>query len=137
MVYSEMACTGQVAMHAPQSMHTLSSHSAFPSTMLRALTGHTSTHAPQPMQVSLSILTAMVCLLNVLCYHVNCLILVKLNLFLSFKLLPLLGLPRLLELLRPRLHRQDNNSLWVRAAHQIRKPKGCQWGYSGLRYRHH
>ncbi len=59
-----MACTGQVPMQAPQSMQVLSSHSAFPSTMERALTGHTPTQASQPMQVSLSILTAMIGLLD-------------------------------------------------------------------------
>jgi hypothetical protein len=74
-----MAWTGHVAMHAPQSMQALSSQSAFPSTMLRAFTGHTSTHAPQPMQASLSIFTAMVCLLSVLRYSDFCLLLVKLN----------------------------------------------------------
>jgi hypothetical protein len=46
-------------------MQVPSSQSALPSTMLKALTGHTSTHAPQPMQVSLSILTAMIRLLHV------------------------------------------------------------------------
>ncbi len=77
--YSEIACTGQVAMQAPQSMHAPSSQTAFPSSMLRALTGHTSTHAPQPMQVSLSILTAMVYLLGVLCYSDSRVVLVKRN----------------------------------------------------------
>jgi len=58
--YSDIACTGQVEIQAPQSMQVSASHFALSPSMLRALTGQTSTQAPQPMQVSLSILTAMI-----------------------------------------------------------------------------
>jgi hypothetical protein len=47
-------------MQAPQSMQVSASHFALPSSMESAVTGQIPTQASQPMQVSLSILTAMI-----------------------------------------------------------------------------
>jgi hypothetical protein len=46
-------------------MQSDASHSALPSTIFKAETGHPSTQAPHPRQVSLSILTAIVRLLDI------------------------------------------------------------------------
>lgn len=49
-------------MQAPQSMQSDPSHSAFSFTIFKAETGQTSMQAAHPIQVSLSILTAILCL---------------------------------------------------------------------------
>jgi hypothetical protein len=57
----EIAETGHVPMHVPQSMQTLSSHWDFPlSSRDSAETGQTPVQAPQPMQRSLSTVTGIV-----------------------------------------------------------------------------
>jgi hypothetical protein len=57
------------------------SHSALSLTIFKAATGQTSTQAPHPMQVSLSILTAILGLLNVFFYYFICSVSVKQNIW--------------------------------------------------------